>query len=74
MKVEGCGQGDKPYDRIVQTPAWYLHLLAAPDEVAGMTFGYTGRKGIEGVRAHGYSFIDAAARLMIFCLVCGGRD
>lgn len=45
VKVEGCGQGDKPYDRIVQTPAWYLHLLAAPDEVAGMTFGYTGRKG-----------------------------
>ena len=45
VKVEGCGKGDKPYDRIVQTPAWYLHLLAAPDEVAGMTFGYTGRKG-----------------------------
>ena len=45
VKVEGCGKGDKPYDRIVQAPAWYLHIVAAPDEVPGMTFGYTDRQG-----------------------------
>ncbi len=45
VKVEGCGKGDKPYDRIVQTPEWYLHIVAAPDEVSSMTFGYVGRQG-----------------------------
>ena len=41
----GAGQGDKPYDRIVQTPDWYLHTLASADEVSSLTFGYTGADG-----------------------------
>lgn len=45
FKVEGCGQGNKPYDRIVQTPDWYLHLLVAPDEVGGAKFGYNCANG-----------------------------
>ncbi len=45
VNVEGCGKGDKPYDRIVQTPDWYLHTVAAPDTVSSLTFGYTGKDG-----------------------------
>mgnify|MGYP003600049417 FL=1 len=41
----GMGQGDKPYDRIVQTPDWYLHTIASEDEVSALTFGYTGADG-----------------------------
>ena len=41
----GAGQGDKPYDRIVQTPDWYLHTIASADEVSSLTFGYTGADG-----------------------------
>ncbi len=45
VRVEGKGAGDKPYDRIVQTPDWYLHIISAEDGVEGMTFGYTGKHG-----------------------------
>ena len=41
----GAGKGDKPYDRIVQTPDWYLHTLAGADEVRALIFGYTGADG-----------------------------
>jgi len=45
VKVEGCGVGDKPFDRIVQTPGWYLHTVAASDSVSSLVFGYTGSDG-----------------------------
>lgn len=45
VKAEGCGKGDRPYDRIVQTPGWHLHTVAAPDAVSSLTFGYTGKDG-----------------------------
>ena len=45
FKALGCGQGDKPYDRIVQTPQWYLHTRATDSEVGGFTLGYTGQDG-----------------------------
>ena len=49
VKAEGCGKGDKPYDRIVQAPDWYLHTVASPDDVNGLTFGYVGKdKAIVG--------------------------
>lgn len=54
FKSEGAGKGDKPYDRIVQTPNWYVHTVAASDEVEGVTFGYTGGDG----KTHGFSGLD----------------
>lgn len=45
VKVEGRGKGDKPYDRVVQTPSWYFHIVSAPEEIGGLTFGYQGRDG-----------------------------
>lgn len=45
FKVMGRGRGDKPYDRIVQAPRWYVHPVTAEDEVNGLTFGYTGASG-----------------------------
>jgi len=43
--AQGAGKGDKPYDRLVQTPDWYLHTMAAPKEVGPLVFGYTDEKG-----------------------------
>lgn len=45
FKAEGVGKGDKPYDRIIQTPDWYLHTLAETDAVGSLTFGYPGSDG-----------------------------
>lgn len=45
VKAEGRGWGDKPFDRIVQAPDWYLHTVAAPDTVSSLTFGYAGKDG-----------------------------
>lgn len=45
FKALGCGKGDKPYDRIVQAPQWYLHTCAGDDSVDSFTFGYTGASG-----------------------------
>ena len=41
VKVDGVGQGDKPYPRIIETPGFYLHLTASPGGLAraGLTFG-----------------------------------
>ena len=38
--AKGIGKGDRPCDRIVQTPDWYLHTDAAPDRVGSLTLGY----------------------------------
>lgn len=41
VKMDGLGQGDKPYPRIVETPGFYLHLTGSQSGVAlaGLTFG-----------------------------------
>ena len=45
FKAEGMGKGDKPYDRLVQTPDWYLHTSADAESVEALTFGYPGADG-----------------------------
>lgn len=41
IKMEGVGQGDKPYPRMVETPGFYLHLTECQSghPLAGLTFG-----------------------------------
>ena len=41
VKVGGWGKGDKPYPRIIQAPAFYLHPSQPSDgsNLAGLTFG-----------------------------------
>jgi len=39
VKMEGVGQGDKPYPRIVETPGFYFHLTEPKGKLAGLTFG-----------------------------------
>ena len=41
VKIDGWGKGDKPYPRIVQAPAFYLHPTIPADGsgLAGVTFG-----------------------------------
>jgi len=47
VKMDGIGQGDKPYPRIVETPGFYLHLTGSHGgcPLAGMTFGVPVRGG-----------------------------
>ena len=45
FKALGQGNGDKPYDRIIQTPDWFLHTISEPDEVRGLQFGFTDAAG-----------------------------
>ena len=41
VRMEGTGQGDKPYPRIVETPGFYVHLTEGYSgcPLAGLTFG-----------------------------------
>ena len=41
VKIGGWGKGDKPYPRIIQAPAFYLHPSQPSDgsNLAGVTFG-----------------------------------
>lgn len=41
VRMDGSGQGDKPYPRIVETPGFYLHLTGTQGgcPLAGLTFG-----------------------------------
>ena len=60
FKATGMGEGSKPYDRIVQSPDWYLHTIAGQDEINGFTFGFTGGDGkIHNVRVEGDAVFGA---------------
>lgn len=45
FKALGQGEGDKPYDRIIQTPDWFLHTFSEPDWIGGLQFGCTDTAG-----------------------------
>ena len=45
FKVVGMGCGEKPYDRIVDGPDWYLHPVVSSNEVSMLVFGYPGSRG-----------------------------
>ena len=45
FKATGNGEGNMPYDRIVNGKEWYLHTMAGVDSVDSLTFGYIGASG-----------------------------
>lgn len=48
VRMDGIGQGDKPYPRIVETPGFYFHLTGnhGGSPLAGLTFGAPAAGGV----------------------------
>lgn len=45
VRADGMGKGDKPYDRIVQTPDWYVHVTESDSGLCGLVFGCMDKDG-----------------------------
>ena len=46
VRIDGWGKGDKPYPRIIDGPAFYLHPSQGNDGLAGLTLGIRLAEGV----------------------------
>lgn len=79
VRVDGSGSGDKPYDRVVQTPDWYLHVNAPEEGLCGLAFGSIDANGrIRNSGCPGDLYVGSWQHLAVthapegFCLYLNG--